>query len=110
MALVSGIYSHVPQGSVYPYLIIGDGEVRPMNTVDVPGAEYRVEVVCYSRGRGHKEGQDIMARAHAVLTGGALSVSGGTVINARFLGAEAVLERDGVTYRTAGRFAITVQG
>lgn len=109
MGAVSGVFSHVPRETAFPYLVIGDVDVRPMNTVDADGAEYRCSVICYSRGNGHREAQEIMALVAGALSEDAVSVSGAEVVEVRFMDASARLERDGVTYTAAGRFRVTVR-
>ncbi len=109
--LISGrVYDHVPQDSVYPYLVIGDATARDFDTKTEDGMEHTLTVHSWSRYRGLSEAKAIMAATADVLDGQGLTVTGHALTLIRFEFSATFLEPDGLTRHGVQRFrAITTK-
>ncbi|MDX2073484.1 MAG: DUF3168 domain-containing protein [Alphaproteobacteria bacterium] len=99
MALVSGIFDHVPQGTAYPFVTIGEAAIRDFSNAEKQGTEQQVTLRIYSREAGRKQASAIMERIVTLLNSADLTVSGQTLRSLRFLSSNIVLQDDGLTYR-----------
>ena len=103
------VFDHVPQGSAFPYLVIGEVSVTPFDTKTEAGLDQRLTIHTWSRYRGRKETKDIMAAVLAVLDGQSLAVSGHTLVLLGFEFATAVVDDDGLTRHGVQRFRALTQ-
>jgi hypothetical protein len=103
------VFDHVPQGSPFPYLVIGDASATPFDTKTEAGLDQRLSVHTWSRYRGLKQTKDIMAAVHAVLDGQSLAVSGHTLVLLRLEFATAIVDDDGLTRHGVQRFRALTQ-
>lgn len=103
------VFDHVPQGSVFPYLVIGEVSATPFDTKTEAGLDQRLTIHTWSRYRGRKETKDIMAAVLAVLDGQSLAVSGHTLVLLRFEFATTIVDDDGLTRHGVQRFGALTQ-
>jgi len=102
------IYDHVPQGTVFPYITIGDIQTTDWSTSTENGEDHRIIVHSFSRYKGRKEAREIEKRIYELLHDGDLSMTEHTLIRMRFLVSDILLDADGRTYHGLARFqAIT---
>ena len=105
---VTDIYDFVPQSTAYPYVTIGDDTTTDNATKNLDGNEHTIMVHTWSRYRGRKEVKDIMARIYALLNNSSLTVSGASLVNARFEFADILVDPDGLTKHGVQRFRFVV--
>ena len=103
------VYDHVPQGSPFPYLVIGAVSAAPFDTKTESGLDQTLTIHTWSRYRGLKETKDVMAAVLAVLDGQSLAVSGHTLVLLRFEFATTVIDNDGLTRHGVQRFRALTQ-
>lgn len=100
MTLISGVYDHVPEDSVLPYLAFGQSASRDVSNNSDAAERVRLELLAYSRSGGRKQALDMLERVHAVLHHQEPSPSGGwRIVSLQVESAAAELLRDGMTWR-----------
>lgn len=105
------IYDAVPRDPAFPYLTLGDIATSDWSTGTELGAEHRLTLHVWSRGRGKAECAAALGAIEAALHDAALSLDGHTLVNLRFVAAEVRRERDGITWHGVARFrAVTEAG
>ena len=104
MALITGVYDRPPQGTPYPYVLLGELSGNDSSTKTTTGMQYLVTLYIYSRQGGRKESTVIMESLHTLLHQVSLSVTGQTLVSMRFVSSDIALENDGVTYQGIMRF------
>ena len=91
-------------------MTIGDARVSDWSTGTEAGAEHRLMLVAWSRGRGKRECYAVMEAIETALHDAALALDGHVLANLRFEFADVARERDGITWRATLRFrAVTEQ-
>lgn len=110
MALVTGIYDHVPQDTVFPYVVLEGMESFDRSNRVTTLTEIRMAIVVYSRERGSKTALAIMASIKERLHRAALSVSGYTLHSFCFSSSQLQHLADGLTYRGKMEFMAVVEG
>jgi len=98
------LFDAVPRDTVFPYAVIGDGQETDFSTATDAASEHVVRVDVWSRAGGHKECKLAADAVRHVLDGAALTLSGHTLVDIRFLDADHARETDGETYRASLRF------
>lgn len=108
MAMITGVHDHVPQGSSYPYVTIGESSAVDWQTVGHDGMEVTLVLHVWSRFRGRKEVKQILAEIHRILHDAALNVPGHVLVWLHFEFAQTVPDNDGATYHGIAHYnAIT---
>lgn len=108
-ALISGVFDHVPPGTEFPYVTVGEVTVRDESTMAKDGQVHTVTVHSWSRGRGRKELKQVMGEVYRILHKGTLAVAGQDVAGMMFEFADTLLDPDGLTYHGVQRFrAVTI--
>ncbi len=103
--LIAGrVYDHVPQDSVFPYLVIGDTTTRDFDTKTEDGMEHTLTIHTWSRYRGLSETKAIMAATVDALEGQGLTVTGHRLTLLRFEFSATFLDPDGLTRHGVQRF------
>lgn len=98
------VYDAAPRDTAFPYVTLGDIATSDWSTGSEAGAEHRVTLHAWSRGRGKAECAAILGAIEAALHDAALTLDGHTLVNLRFLAAEMRRERDGITWHGTARF------
>jgi hypothetical protein len=104
-----GIFDHVPAGTPFPYMVLGDISSAPFDTQGVFGNEIIAEIYIYSRAHGMQEMKTILSVLHEALHEADFPVTGQFLILCRRMGAEMRLEDDGETRRAIARFHILTE-
>lgn len=89
MALISGVFDWVPEGSAYPYIAIGEAMETPENSHGSFGRETLSMLHIWTRQRGYADGIEIADRVNSLLdhchaTGNPLVLPNHDVISVRF--------------------------
>lgn len=74
-ALITGVFDEVPEGTAYPYVVIGEAMELPANAHDRYGHETTVTLHVWSDARGFTEAKQIASRLVTLLDHQPLSVS-----------------------------------
>lgn len=104
MGIITGVYDHVPQGTDFPYVVIGDSQIKDWSCKTSQGSEQVVSLYIWSREGGRMQAATIMERIYLLLHGADLSVEGQTLISFRFLHSDIALGSDGWTYKGTLQF------
>jgi len=105
----TAIYDHVPQGRVFPYIVIGDIAARPFETQTSEGHDITLTLHSYSRYRGMKEAEALMTALHDALHRIDFTIEGQTLIYCAETGAECQLDADGETRHGIQRFRLITE-
>ena len=100
MAQLGGprIFDDVPQKSEFPYLTLGQSNVRDWSTGTESGDEHLLTVHVWSRASGRKQTHEIMGALKSALHNRALALAGHRLVNLRHEFSDARREPDGETY------------
>lgn len=104
-SIVAGrIFDEVPQGEDYPYIVIGDDDLKPWDLDCKLGFEALITIHAFSRYKGRKEAKEIGAKIYDLL-------HNASIVTDNFASAVCVLdmqttmvEGDGVTRHLVARF------
>ena len=103
------IYDHIPQGTEYPYINIGDDTSLEWDTDDSDGSENTLTIHVWSRERGRREAKQIMEDIYNVLHRAELVITGIDAVYCYYDFGETYLDPDGVTRHGVIRFRIVVE-
>lgn len=103
------IYDHVPQGTGYPYVTIGENLVRDWSTSSDAGAEHSFAVHIWSRAPGRGEAHNMIGLISALLHDQQLTLSGHRLVNLRQQFSEVRRDPDGRTFHGVMRFRATTE-
>lgn len=102
------LYDEVPRNALMPYLTFTEDRQSDWNTQTEPGSEHLITLHVWSRAKGRK---DVKLCADAViesLRDATPALSGHSLVNLTFRGADFLRQSDGQTYLARLRFrAIT---
>ena len=98
------LFDFVPPDSIFPYVVLGDGNESDWSTATEDGTEHAVQIDVWSREPGHKEAKQIADVIRATLNNAALTVTGATLIDIRHLTTDFSRESDGQTFQARLRF------
>lgn len=98
------IFDDLPERAIFPYLAIGDDDVRDWSTGSERGAEHELTIHVWSRYAGRREAKLLMDAIIEAIDDQALSVNARRLVNLRFLGLESFRLGDGETWHGLTRF------
>lgn len=99
-ALLGGarLYDDVPPGAAFPYVTLGDIETRDWSTQTRAGHEHRVTLNVWSRAKGRREVQAIVAALEDAIDGAAPALDDHVLVNLRTVFWHAMRAPDGRSY------------
>jgi hypothetical protein len=103
------VFDHVPPGSAFPYIVIGEMSSRPLDTMGGHGRDVSVTIHSYSRGRGMKELKAIMCAVFEGLHDADFAIDGHDMISCRETVTDCFVEQDGDTRHGVQRFRIVTE-
>ncbi|ALK10123.1 DUF3168 domain-containing protein [Blastochloris viridis] len=98
------IYDEPPKALDYPFVTLGEAEMRDASTMTEPGEETTLTLNVYSRQGGHREAHAMVGAVMEALVDAPLALAGHHLANLRIATAEVRRDGDGRTYR--GRIRI----
>ena len=98
------IYDDVPEGSVYPYVVIGEETASNNGTKTLDGFEHTITLHVWSQYRGRREIKEIMQSVYEKLHNTAITVTGASLVNIRQEFSNTLAEQDGITRHGVMRF------
>ncbi len=107
--MITGIYSHVPQDTAFPYVVIGDVSSSDDSTKGATISRVNVSLTAYSRDRGNKEVMEIIAEIKRILNDNTPAVTGCSIISNEFSDSQVTEIRDGLTWRGNIDFIVVIQ-
>jgi hypothetical protein len=112
-ALLAGgaesVYDHVPQGSAFPYIVLGTMRAQPFETQAGGGYDIVLEVESYSRALGMKEARGLMEAVAGALHDETFPVTGQRLVFCRLVAQESRLSPDGETRTGTQRFRLITE-
>ncbi len=102
-----GVFDHVPQGSAFPYIVLGDSGAQPLETQAGGGCDSTIDIHTYSRALGMKEAKAVMAAIAACLHAQDFAVTGQRLVFCRLM--SQTLRQDGETRHGTQRFRIITE-
>jgi hypothetical protein len=105
-ASVTGIYDNVPQGTEYPYVVIGEDTGIAWDTDDCNGVNSTLTLHIWTRYSGRKECKDIMNIVYGVLHRCNLNITGMVAVTCDWEFSETYSEGDGETRHGVMRFRV----
>jgi len=108
--LGASIYDDVPQGSNFPYVVLGEDSSNDNSTKDVNGTSSTLTIHVWSEYKGSKETKQIMDRVHDLLHDSNLSISGFNLVNLRYEFSDIMRDPDGITRHGVMRFRAVLLG
>lgn len=109
MALVTGVFDDVPQGTDYPYIVIGEDTGIEWDTDDSRGTSATLTVHVWSRVAGKRETKQIMEAIYDALHRAPLPVSGMTTVTCHWEFGETFLDADGETRHGVTRYRLIIE-
>lgn len=109
MGMITGVFDHVPEDEIHPYVTLGEGTEIPDNALSELGKENTQTLHAWVRERGTKTGQDILNRVSQLLDQQPLSVGGHHLVAVRFEYAETLRDPDPEIRHVVMRFRILTE-
>jgi len=106
MALVSGVFDHVPPKQAMPYIVIGDDTAIDYDTDNSVGVEATCTIHIWSDYRGRSEAKKIMAAIYSLMHRQPMAIAGLTVIDVQCEYQEVGVDPDGLTRHGVMRFRV----
>jgi hypothetical protein len=107
-SITSKVFDDVPEGTGYPYVVIGEETATNQGTKDKDANEHTLTMHVWSQYRGRKEIKNIMSQIYTSLHNSAINLSGATLVNIRHEFEQTLLESDGLTRHGVMRFRAVV--
>lgn len=107
--MVTGVFSHVPERTTFPYIVLGEADSQDFSTKTSIAEMIIMPVLIFSRVRGSKEALDIMARVKELLNQAALVLVGCSLVNMRFISAEITQTKETLTWEGNVTFRAIVE-
>lgn len=107
-SLVTGVFDHVPQGTAYPYIEIGELIENEHNTDDTNGVVASITIHTWSRLQGRKETNSILEAIYNALHRATLTKSGNNFLSIDFVSSRSFTDADGRTRHGVIEFNIIV--
>lgn len=102
------IFDDVPEGTEYPYVVIGEETSANNGTKSLDGLEHTLTIHAWSRYRGRREIKEIMQSVYENLHNAAISVTGASLVNIRQEFNTTLAETDGITRHGVMRFRVAM--
>ncbi len=109
MAMVAGVYNHVPQDVAVPYVVIGEMRSLDRSTVEQVAAEIDMQLHIFSRHRGTKEALAILQQVKAILHRADLVLDGANLVYLYFNNSNLRKLSDGLTWQVTLLFSALVE-
>ena len=104
MAMITGVHGHVPQGTAFPYVTLGESTAVDWRTVGHNGMETTLFFQVWSRERGHREVKQILAEIYRILNDAKLTVPGHELVFLRYGFSQTSKDPDGATYHGVAHY------
>lgn len=106
--MITGVYDDVPEGTGFPYVVIGDDTAINIGSKTVDALEHTLTLHVWSQYRGRKEVKEIMSRVYEVLHDYSLTMTNSVLVNLRQEFETTLVDGDGITRHGVMRFRAVV--
>ena len=89
--------SIAPQGTAYPYVLIGTEATRDIGTKTLDGNVYNMDIHVWSQYRGQKQVKEVMAIIYNLVNNATITVSGASSVMSYVVSTSTFVEVDGIT-------------
>ena len=96
-SITTKVFDDVPEGTAYPYVIIGTEQTREAGTKSTDGNIYNFDIEVWSQYRGQKEIKEVMERLYNIFNNSTISVSGADSVMSFVVSAITLVEPDAIT-------------
>ena len=107
-SITTKVFDDVPEGTAYPYVIIGEETATNFGTKDKDANEHTLTIHVWSQYRGRKEIKNIMSQIYTILHNTDITVSGASLVNIRHEFEQTLLEADGITRHGVMRIRVVI--
>lgn len=108
MALVSGVFDHVPPKQAFPYICIGDDTAIDWDTDNSVGLEATCTLHVWSDYRGRSQAKNIMETIYGLLHRQDMTIEGYTTVDVQCEYQEVGVDPDGLTRHGVMRFRVII--
>ena len=105
---ITGVFDDVPEGTAYPYVVMGEETATNIGVKDKDMHEYTQTIHVWSQYRGMRDVKEIMEQIYTLLNDYSITVSGASAITLRHEFQTVLLEDDGITRHGIMRFRVVV--
>ena len=105
---ITGVFDDVPEGTAYPYVVIGEETATNIGVKDKDMHEYTQTIHVWSQYRGLRDIKEIMEQIYTLLNDYSITVSGASAIMLRHEFQTTLTEGDGLTRHGVMRFRVVV--
>lgn len=105
---VNSILDHVPAGTPFPYIVLGEMEQAPVMTQDSSGHDVTITIHGFSRYNGFAEIENIMAAVSSALENAPFPVGGYQLVLCQPVQSSTLLDSDGETRHSLQHFHIVL--
>ena len=105
---ITGVFDDIPEGTAYPYIVIGDDTATNISAFDKDIHEHTLNIHIWSQYRGRRDIKEIMGQVYTALNDISFSVSGALGINIKHEFDTTIVEGDGITRHGIMRFRAVV--
>lgn len=102
------VFDDVPEGTPYPYVVIGEETAANNGTKTLDGVEHTLTIHAWSQYRGRREIKEIMQSIYENLHNTDISIAGASLVNIRQEFNTTLSETDGITRHGVMRFRAVV--
>ena len=102
------VFDDVPEGTPYPYIVIGEETAANNGTKTLDGIEHTLTIHAWSQYRGRREIKEIMQSIYENLHNTDISIAGASLVNIRQEFNTTLSETDGITRHGVMRFRAVV--
>ena len=106
--LTGKVFDEVPQGTAYPFAVIGQDTITEMGTDDSTGTNALVQVHTWSEYAGFKEINDMQALIFGALDRQVLAVSGWHFVSCDFVQDIKLRDPDGKTRHVVSEYRVLI--
>ena len=107
-SITDKVFDDVPEGTPYPYVVIGEETSQNVGTKDKDANEHTLTIHVWSQYRGRKEIKEIMSEIYTSLHNSDITLSGASLVNIRHEFEQTLLEADGITRHGVMRFRVVI--
>lgn len=105
-AVVSGVYDHVPQGTAFPYIELGEDTFDQWDHDDANGFEGRVDIHTWSQYQGQKQVKELQGMVYSALHDLPLTLTNYRCISIMQESEQVMNDPDGITRHGVQTFRV----
>lgn len=109
MALVQGVFDHVPQGQAFPYITIGEDIHSEWDTNSTLGSDCSITIHTWSRARGRAEIKAIQAEIYEALHRAEMTYPGYRIVSINWEGSQSFMDADALTRHGVQTFRVLIE-